>query len=57
MYGLGFEGGNASQCVFVFKERDITKAVYGDEFTSAGRKSRRRRSGGGWRSSTRTRAR
>ncbi len=39
MHDLGFERGTASQCVFVHKERDITMAVYGDDFTSAGRKS------------------
>ena len=39
MHDLGFERGNASHCVLVHKERGITTAVYGDDFTSAGRKS------------------
>ena len=39
MSDFGLERGNASQCVFVHKERDITTAVYGDDFTSTGRKS------------------
>ena len=38
MYDLGFERGNASQCVFEHKERGITTAVYGDDFTSTGTK-------------------
>ena len=38
MFDLGFERGNASQCVFVNKERGITTAVYGDDFTPVGPK-------------------
>jgi len=36
---LGFTQGTASPCVFVNKERNITCAVHGDDFTSSGPKS------------------